>query len=494
MPSNNKDSKDNNENKDENKETSSNNQNTKKPSYSRKRKTNETNESDNTNKPNKKQCKNTTTTKKNVETDNTTTDKNPKKVERKSEPKKLEDVIPPQFKDPITLLFGFGMPNNMPKRSFVDSGMPPRDDNDDNDDETVEEDEEEIEPIVRVPLKDRKNLLIELKEQIDKSTYEFKSFTHFVRFIEIIVTLWDKSFNKKEELFTMMRLLPVLKELDYFVGMEKTKASVINLILKALQSDKKNFGYKHTLLLGPPGTGKTEFAKILSKVFIALKFLSKNSKMIEAKRDDLVGEYLGQSGAKTRAILNKAIGNVLFLDEAYWLGNRDGKKDIYAKEVVDLITEFMSKHCEDSVIIAAGYEESMIKDLLSMNEGLESRFAWRYLFEPYSSKEVCEIFRRQLNKQEWCIDDTINHTFFDNNMDLFSSYGRDTEKFIQKCQCVNLSRKFIDRYINDEFKMVEDEQKILSKKDLEIGINLHKQHYKKDSSKMEVDIINNMYI
>ena len=170
--------------------------------------------------------------------------------------------------------------------------------------------------------------------------------------------------------------------------------------------------------------------------------------MIEAKRDDLVGEYLGQSGAKTRAILNKAIGNVLFLDEAYWLGNRDGKKDIYAKEVVDLITEFMSKHSEDSVIIAAGYEESMIKDLLSMNEGLESRFAWRYLFEPYSSKEVCEIFRRQLNKQEWSIDDTIDYKFFDDNMELFSSYGRDTEKFIQKCQCVNLSRKFMTQTLS----------------------------------------------
>lgn len=489
MPS---DNKDNNKDNNENKEVS-NDKKPKRPTVSRKRKTTETNDCENTDKSNKRQCKNINTTKNNVEDDNTNNkDKNPRKTERKTEPKNLEDIIPPQFKDPITLLLGFGMPNNMPKRSTINSDMPPRDEESFNNEEEIEE--EEIEPTVRISAKDKKNLLIELKEQIDKSTYEFKSFSHFLRFIEIIVTLWDKRYNSKEELFTMMRLLPVLKELDYFVGMEKTKASVINLILKALQSDNKNFGYKHTLLLGPPGTGKTEFAKILSKVFIALKFLSKKSKLIEAKRDDLVGEFLGQSGAKTRAILNKAIGNVLFLDEAYWLGNRDGKKDIYAKEVVDLITEFMSKHSEDSVIIAAGYEESIIKDFLSMNEGLESRFAWRYLFEPYSSKEVCEIFRRQLDKQEWNIDDTIDYKFFDDNMELFSSYGRDTEKFIQKCQCVNLSRKFIDRYINDEFKMMEDDQKILSKKDLEIGVNLHKQHYKKGDSKSGVDIIKNMYI
>ena len=157
------------------------------------------------------------------------------------------------------------MPNNIPKRSTINSDMPPRDEEFFNDEEEIEE--EEIEPTVRISAKDKKNLLIELKEQIDKSTYEFKSFSHFLRFIEIIVTLWDKRYNSKEELFTMMRLLPVLKELDYFVGMEKTKASVINLILKALQSDNKNFGYKHTLLLGPPGTGKTEFAKILKSIY-----------------------------------------------------------------------------------------------------------------------------------------------------------------------------------------------------------------------------------
>ena len=500
--------KDNNSNNKDNKnekKESVNKSTPKKPPVSRKRKITETNDDvtndSNMNKSNKKQCKKQVISKVNMEytqPDNKKEEqKNERKTVRKTEPKKTEDKkeekgLPKQFVDPITLLFGFGMPNNMPQRSMINSEMPSRNEEENNEEE---EEEYEEEPIVKISIKDRKSLLFELKEQIDKTTYEFKSFTHFLRFIEIIVTLWDKRFNTKEELFTMRRLLPVLKELDYFVGMAKTKSSVINLILKALQSDKQNFGYKHTLLLGPPGTGKTEFAKILSKIFIALRFLSKNSKVIEAKRDDLVGEYLGQSGAKTRAILNKAIGNVLFLDEAYWLGNRDGKKDIYAKEVVDLITEFMSKHSEDSVIIAAGYEESMIRDLLSMNEGLESRFAWRYIFEPYSSDEVCEIFRRQLNKQDWCLDDSVNYKFFDDNMELFSSFGRDTEKFIQKCQCVNLSRKFIDRYINDEFKMEEDEQKILGKKDLEIGINLHKQHYKKDSnSKMEVDILHNMYL
>ena len=500
-----KDNNSNNKNNKDEKKESVNKSTPKKQPVSRKRKLTETNDDvtndSNMNKSNKKQCKKQVINKVNMEytqPDNKKEEqKNERKTVRKTEPKKTEDKkeekgLPKQFVDPITLLFGFGMPNNMPQRSMINSEMPSRNEEENNEEE---EEEYEEEPIVKISIKDRKSLLFELKEQIDKTTYEFKSFTHFLRFIEIIVTLWDKRFNTKEELFTMRRLLPVLKELDYFVGMAKTKSSVINLILKALQSDKQNFGYKHTLLLGPPGTGKTEFAKILSKIFIALRFLSKNSKVIEAKRDDLVGEYLGQSGAKTRAILNKAIGNVLFLDEAYWLGNRDGKKDIYAKEVVDLITEFMSKHSEDSVIIAAGYEESMIRDLLSMNEGLESRFAWRYIFEPYSSDEVCEIFRRQLNKQDWCLDDSVNYKFFDDNMELFSSFGRDTEKFIQKCQCVNLSRKFIDRYINDEFKMEEDEQKILGKKDLEIGINLHKQHYKKDSnSKMEVDILHNMYL
>jgi len=501
-----KDNKDNNkdEQKSSSNKTSTNKTNPKKPPVSRKRKINETDgnneDTNNPNNTNKKQCKKQVINKVNLELDEIEK-KEDKKVERKTEPKRTEQKkcekkreekgIPKQFIDPITLLFNIGMPNNMHKRSLIDSDMPSRYSEDE--EEYEEEQEYEEEPYVRISVKDKKSLLFELKEQIDKTTYEFKSFSSFLRFIEIVVTLWDKRFNTKEELFTMRRLLPVLKELDYFVGMAKTKSSVINLILKALQSDKQNFGYKHTLLLGSPGTGKTEFAKILSKIFIALKFLSKNSKVIEAKRDDLVGEYLGQSGAKTRAILNKAIGNVLFLDEAYWLGNRDGKKDIYAKEVVDLITEFMSNHSKDSVIIAAGYEESMLRDFLSMNEGLESRFAWRYIFEPYSSDEVCEIFKRQLNKQEWELDKSVNHNFFNENMDLFTSFGRDTEKFIQKCQCVNLSRKFIDRYINDDFKMEEDEQKILHKKDLEIGINLHKQHYKKGSDKMEIDILHNMY-
>ena len=171
-----------------------------------------------------------------------------------------------------------------------------------------------------------------------------------------------KDIKKRFNLDTKIlhKLVGPLQKLKNMIGLKQVKQQVFEQIIFYLQNlDDQNYDMLHTVIEGEPGTGKTELAKILGEIYTEMGILSKGT-FTSVKRADLIGGYLGQTAMKTKKVLEEANGGVLFIDEAYSLGNQEGK-DSYSKECIDTLTAFLTEEKEDFVLIIAGYKEDLKK-------------------------------------------------------------------------------------------------------------------------------------
>lgn len=169
---------------------------------------------------------------------------------------------------------------------------------------------------------------------------------------------------------------------------------------QSLGIDNKINVTRHMVFTGNPGTGKTTMARIVASVFKSMGIL-KTGQLIETDRSELVGEYIGQTAPKTTAVFKKAIGGVLFIDEAYSLYSMKGSND-YGKEAINTILKLMEDHKDDTIVILAGYTKEM-SELLNMNPGLKSRFPMHIEFPDYSPKELMCIAKRFLVKKGYSL-------------------------------------------------------------------------------------------
>jgi stage V sporulation protein K len=148
-----------------------------------------------------------------------------------------------------------------------------------------------------------------------------------------------------------------------------------------------------------PGTGKTTVARLIGKLFLKMNVLSKGH-LIEAERADLVGEYIGHTAQKTRDLIKKAQGGILFIDEAYSLG-RGGEKD-FGKEAIDTLVKHMEDKQHEFILILAGYSREM-DYFLTLNPGLHSRFPLVIDFPNYTIDQLMEISSRMLDEREYSL-------------------------------------------------------------------------------------------
>ena len=280
------------------------------------------------------------------------------------------------------------------------------------------------------------------------STNKIKSYTidlsefNNITTIDQLLNILNVSQRKQTHLFinidTLYNLKEPLIELNNMIGLNEFKESIVNMILYYIQGLDNNEMF-NTVLEGPPGCGKTEIAKILADIYSKLGKLSKGT-FTSVKRHDLVAEYLGQTAIKTNRVLKNALGGVLFIDEAYSLGNNE-KRDSFAKECIDTINHFLTENADDFVVIIAGYSEELKNQFFSMNRGLERRFPWKFKIDNYSNTDLYNIFIKQCSDADWSvINKKYIESFFEKNYESFPFFGGDTMTFFYKCKIAHARR------------------------------------------------------
>jgi stage V sporulation protein K len=196
------------------------------------------------------------------------------------------------------------------------------------------------------------------------------------------------------------------KELDRMVGLENIKELVYEIyaLLQIMQyrseaSLQAQAHVYHMIFKGNPGTGKTTVARLLAKLFQGMGLLAKGH-LVEVERADLVGEYIGHTAQKTRDLVKKSLGGVLFVDEAYSLA-RGGDKD-FGKEAIDTLVKAMEDYKNQFVLILAGYTLE-IETFLLTNPGLPSRFPIQMEFPDYSVDQLVQIAEGMTKERDYLL-------------------------------------------------------------------------------------------
>jgi probable Rubsico expression protein CbbX len=215
------------------------------------------------------------------------------------------------------------------------------------------------------------------------------------------------SLNLQEE-YNKTDIQGVIDQLEQdLVGLAPVKARIKEIAaLLLVQRLRKNLGLGlnstsvglHMSFTGSPGTGKTEVANRMADILFKLGYIRKGH-LITVTRDDLVEQYIGHTAPKTKEVLKRAMGGVLFIDEAYYLYKPDNERD-YGAEAIEILLQVMENQREDLVVIFAGYKDRM-DSFYESNPGLASRVANHIDFPDYTSDELLKIGRLMLEEQQY---------------------------------------------------------------------------------------------
>jgi probable Rubsico expression protein CbbX len=192
---------------------------------------------------------------------------------------------------------------------------------------------------------------------------------------------------------------------DELVGLAPVKARIREIAaLLLIDKVRRNLGITsanpglHMSFTGSPGTGKTTVGLKMADILYQLGYIKKGH-LLTVTRDDLVGQYIGHTAPKTKEVLKKAMGGVLFIDEAYYLYKPDNERD-YGSEAIEILLQVMENQRDELVVILAGYKEPMDK-FYESNPGLSSRIANHIDFPDYSVDELLKIAKLMLEEQQY---------------------------------------------------------------------------------------------
>ena len=213
------------------------------------------------------------------------------------------------------------------------------------------------------------------------------------------------SINLQEE-YAKTEIAKILNLLnEELVGLAPVKTRIREIAaLLLIDKLRKNLGITsgspglHMSFTGSPGTGKTTVGLKMADILYQLGYIKKGH-LLTVTRDDLVGQYIGHTAPKTKEVLKKAMGGVLFIDEAYYLYKPDNERD-YGSEAIEILLQVMENQRDDLVVILAGYKEPM-DTFYESNPGLSSRIANHIDFPDYTTEELLKIAKMMLEEQQY---------------------------------------------------------------------------------------------
>ncbi len=272
-----------------------------------------------------------------------------------------------------------------------------------------------------------------------------------------------------------------LDELNEMIGLKGVKEQVNSLVnLIRIQKERKERGLPvvpvsyHLVFTGNPGTGKTTVARLLSKIYNHLG-ITQNDILIETDRAGLVAGYVGQTAIKTDEVIQKALGGILFIDEAYTLSPKGG--DQFGEEAIDCILKRMEDSRDNLVVIVAGYKKNM-EFFLNTNPGLKSRFNTHILFENYSGHELMEIFEKFTAQSGYILSEDCKELLLGNFLEKAThppvnfSNGRFVRNIFEKivyAQSNRLSQQNLSQMEDGDFTTItlEDLKSLICKNEFE---------------------------
>lgn len=288
-----------------------------------------------------------------------------------------------------------------------------------------------------------------------------------------------------------------LTELNNMIGLGNIKEEIVNTIIYFLLtknlSKEINSDMMHAVITGSPGCGKTTFIEILAKIYVGLGVLKKGH-IVKTRRSELIGKYLGHTAVQTQKKIEEAHGGILLIDEAYALGNPEGR-DSFAKECLDTLNQALSEQKTEFICIIAGYKDALESSFFKYNEGLKRRFPFRYEIEKYSSDELAMILLKKIeeyghygvNKESiWKMEFTKKQlqNLIKDNYKQFANQGGDMESLFLGAKIAQNKRVFLLEVEEKKKLLLSDIKTSISK-----FIEIHKL---KDSH--DDYILNTMYI
>lgn len=278
--------------------------------------------------------------------------------------------------------------------------------------------------------------------------------------VEYPIEQWDSNAEMKA----------VNVELEEIIGLEPVKEFVENLghlsqlnVLRRKQGLRAGAVSKHMIFTGNSGTGKTTIARLISRYLKAMGIL-RQGQLVEVSRADLVGKYVGHTAPLTMSVIESALGGVLFVDEAYSLYR--GSNDSFGLEAIDTLVKGMEDHRDDVIVILAGYEKEM-KEFLSSNSGLRSRFSNHIHFPDYTAEELLAIAHLIAKKKDYEIDDAATSDLLayfaaQQSSEVISGNGRVARNMIESA-IIEQSKRLMS-----EKKIVPEDVHILRREDFKL--------------------------
>lgn len=240
----------------------------------------------------------------------------------------------------------------------------------------------------------------------------------------------------------------IFKDLNELVGLDNVKKMLKDLV-DLIEFKKKSGSYLkikdtnlHMVFLGNPGTGKTTVARMVAGILYNLDYIEQN-KLIEVSAKDLIGQYVGQTAPKTMEVIEKALGGVLFIDEAYSLATKPGQATTFNEECIATLIQAMENYRDNLVVIFAGYTKEM-DAFLKSNSGIISRIGYTLEFKDYTVDELIEILKSMFKKSGFIVDNSA----LDKSREIIEKY-RHTEGFGNARFVRNLYEKSVIKHASN---------------------------------------------